>query len=675
MHMLPSPLSVDTTDNASWVISTPQHPCGPKVTQLNSPLPWPIELRPQNHLLTATLYMHGDRTVSIHQKMCYVIRVNGPKGPINVVAAPTFRVKQGDRLQVTLVDDMVEPLHRTTIVPGNGLDIKGATAEAANDDASGDASMGNMNMGDGSVKVPTKDVHHFPCGQRVIEALPTPDPATGRIYGLHAPPFERANLHFHGLNTSPKAPSDDVVNILVCPEATKGGVVSSYTYIVDIPRDEPPGLYWYHPHPHGESEFQLLAGLTGAIIIEPLAPSPIDKMKDRTIVLRDLIPSAGGTLKPRFVQRPYQPTINDVRAHLAKLGPSALEEPNIRERVDSPDPFGPPEACATAPPGPPPPPTDSKDITINTLPVPEDPGVIKYFPTTHIRQGETEFYRVVNTGADTSMDLQLVEDRRVSPLMVVSRDAVPIVTDSAGHPTWQPVPMDHVLLMPGARVEFYLTGKTRGHSMRLRLLAYDTGCFGDVTLTRDILKINVDPPRGGKGQVFASMPHAVDPVRQRFSDLVDQKPVRHRIFMLSEYNEQQFPQFQDLYITEISNPKAVETPYSMNEPPAIIVKRGTVEDWTILNYTQEVHDFHIHQIHYLVLSHSGIGNGEHLLLDSVIVPYGIYVPGSAGSNSMIPGAVTMRMDFRGDIVGEFVYHCHILEHEDNGMMAKILVLP
>jgi FtsP/CotA-like multicopper oxidase with cupredoxin domain len=674
MHLLPAS-SVDTTDASSWVLSTPQHPCGPKVVSLDSTLIYPIELRPQNHLLTATLYMKGDRTVSLHQKMCYVIRVNGPKGPIDVVGAPTFRLKQGDRLEVQLVNDMVEPLHRTTIFPGNGLDVKGATTEAAHDMDSGGSSMGNMDMGDNSGKIVNKDVHHFPCGQRVIEALPTPDPATGRIYGLHAPPFERANLHFHGLNTSPKAPSDDVVNIIVCPEHDKGGVVSSYTYVVDIPRDEPPGLYWYHPHPHGESEFQLLAGLTGAIIVDPLAPSPIDKMKNRTIVLRDLIPFGGGTLRPRFVQRPYQPTIKDVRAHVASLGPNALTEPNVRERVDSPDPFGPPEACATAPPGPPPPPTDSKDITVNTLPVPEDPGVIKYFPTAHIRQGETDFYRVVNTGADTAMDLQLVTDRRVTPLMVVSRDAVPIVTDSAGHPTWQPVPMDHVLLMPGGRVEFYLTGRTRGESMRLRLLAYDTGCFGDVTLTRDILKIDVGAPRPGKGQVFASMPHAVDPVRQRFSDLVDQKPVRHRIFMLSEYNEQAFPQFQDLYITEISNPLAVETPYSMNEPPAVIVKRGTVEDWTILNYTQEVHDFHIHQIHYLVLSHSGIGNGEHLLLDSVIVPYGVYVPGSGGSNTMIPGAVTMRMDFRGQIVGDFVYHCHILEHEDNGMMAKIRVLP
>jgi len=37
--------------------------------------------------------------------------------------------------------------------------------------------------------------------------------------------------------------------------------------------------------------------------------------------------------------------------------------------------------------------------------------------------------------------------------------------------------------------------------------------------------------------------------------------------------------------------------------------------------------------------------------------------------------VTLRMDFRGPDVGDFVYHCHILDHEDNGMMAIIRVLP
>ncbi len=38
-------------------------------------------------------------------------------------------------------------------------------------------------------------------------------------------------------------------------------------------------------------------------------------------------------------------------------------------------------------------------------------------------------------------------------------------------------------------------------------------------------------------------------------------------------------------------------------------------------------------------------------------------------------SVKVRMDFRGPDIGDFVYHCHILEHEDNGMMAIIRVNP
>jgi hypothetical protein len=38
-------------------------------------------------------------------------------------------------------------------------------------------------------------------------------------------------------------------------------------------------------------------------------------------------------------------------------------------------------------------------------------------------------------------------------------------------------------------------------------------------------------------------------------------------------------------------------------------------------------------------------------------------------------SVKVRMDFRGPDTGDFVYHCHILNHEDNGMMAIIRVNP
>ena len=51
----------------------------------------------------------------------------------------------------------------------------------------------------------------------------------------------------------------------------------------------------------------------------------------------------------------------------------------------------------------------------------------------------------------------------------------------------------------------------------------------------------------------------------------------------------------------------------------------------------------------------------------------IQVPYWSGSGPY--PSVKVRMDFRGAIVGDFVYHCHILGHEDNGMMAIIRVKP
>src|ERR1700751_5578870 len=54
------------------------------------------------------------------------------------------------------------------------------------------------------------------------------------------------NLHFHGLHVSPDAPQDDVISMMAMPGQT-------LHYVVNIPIDQPPGLYWYHTHPHGES--------------------------------------------------------------------------------------------------------------------------------------------------------------------------------------------------------------------------------------------------------------------------------------------------------------------------------------------------------------------------------------------------------------------------------------
>jgi FtsP/CotA-like multicopper oxidase with cupredoxin domain len=110
--------------------------------------------------------------------------------------------------------------------------------------------------------------------------------------------------------------------------------------------------------------------------------------------------------------------------------------------------------------------------------------------------------------------------------------------------------------------------------------------------------------------------------------------------------------------------------YDPNEAPKIITHPGAVEDWTIENRTQEVHEFHIHQIHFQVIAINGVSipPKKRQWYDTFQVPYW------DGGSRKYP-SITVRMDFRGAVAGEFVYHCHILDHEDAGMMANILVTP
>ena len=109
----------------------------------------------------------------------------------------------------------------------------------------------------------------------------------------------------------------------------------------------------------------------------------------------------------------------------------------------------------------------------------------------------------------------------------------------------------------------------------------------------------------------------------------------------------------------------------MEGPPDVVVKDGTVEEWTIYNFTNEIHAFHIHQIHFMPLEGIDAARGLGQLLDTVDVPHGVF----DRRGHLVPGKIVLRMDFRArDIVGTFVYHCHIMEHEDAGMMAKIQVV-
>jgi FtsP/CotA-like multicopper oxidase with cupredoxin domain len=110
--------------------------------------------------------------------------------------------------------------------------------------------------------------------------------------------------------------------------------------------------------------------------------------------------------------------------------------------------------------------------------------------------------------------------------------------------------------------------------------------------------------------------------------------------------------------------------YVMGEPPSMTAHSGTVERWIIRNFTAEVHDFHIHQVHFLVQSIDGKPVSPAYWADTVTVPTARFP-----HRGVDPGTVVVLMDFRSPLIrGTFLYHCHILDHEDGGMMAGIRVL-
>lgn len=87
---------------------------------------------------------------------------------------------------------------------------------------------------------------------------------------------------------------------------------------------------------------------------------------------------------------------------------------------------------------------------------------------------------------------------------------------------------------------------------------------------------------------------------------------------------------------------------------------NTTEEWTVRNVSNEEHTFHIHVNDFQLMSVNGRPNDAHNWQDTVQLP--------------VRGEVVIRMRFR-DFLGKYPFHCHILNHEDRGMMANIEVVP
>jgi FtsP/CotA-like multicopper oxidase with cupredoxin domain len=395
------------------------------------------------------------------------------------------------------------------------------------------------------------------------------------------PCMQMTNLHFHGLHVSPNAPQDDVLDMIASPGQT-------LHYSVQVPPQPPPGLYWYHTHPHGESYVQDLDGMSGAIVVEGIeryVPEVLH-MRERILVLRDLVLPTNAAGKKRVMKSVAMQTTQ----------------------------------CGTAPEKP------ERAFTVN--------GGLR--PQIDLAPGERQFWRIVNASPDRYADLEL----DAASFDVVALDGMPFAYHD---PAIRKRSMSHVLVPPAGRVEAIITGPPADSHAALRTRCFDTGADGDsnpAMILADV--VSAKPPnlktRPGLGGV---------PVYVTFSPESLKRVEASKPQFVVNFTEDK----QGFYINGQK--------FEMNAGPMLTVDVGSLQHWRVLNPTKEVHPFHIHQVHFLVYAVDNKPVKDPVWLDTVNVSYG--------------SSVDLVMDFTDPIIrGLSLFHCHLLNHEDKGMMAKIL---
>jgi len=371
--------------------------------------------------------------------------------------------------------------------------------------------------------------------------------------------FEKpTNLHFHGMTVTPTSPGDDS-NIQVDPATT-------FKYKIDVPKDHAKGLFWYHAHFPGDTEFQLMNGLGGLLVVEGVL---------------DAFPSLAGIKEYFFLLKDIQIDANKTVSDIDSALPT--------------------------------------NRFVNG----------QANPTLTIAPGETQLWRVGNVGADIYYHIsvnnltiyELAHDGRI-------RKSLQAVQD--------------VLLPPSSRTEFLVVGPTAG-TYTVKTLAFDTGAdpYPETTLAT---------------LVSTGTPVTPIPLTFAFPEVVDLRTAtiaNKRKFLFHQTEDEQF---------FISGKQ-----FDMGRIDTTVYL-GDIEEWTIENNSTETHVFHIHQVEFQVVEINGQPFPFVGRQDVINIP-------PAANPDVDNSKVKIIIPFtHPSILGTFMYHCHILKHEDNGMMAQINVV-
>lgn len=244
-------------------------------------------------------------------------------------------------------------------------------------------------------------------------------------------------------------------------------------------------------------------------------------------------------------------------------------------------------------------------------------------PTIRIRPGEVQLWRLANISANIYYKLRLRGQR----FQVIGHD---------GFPVDRIFTSDTLLLAAGSRFDVLVTGGRSGSTV-LETLPYSTGPAGNQfpqTNLATLVSSGTAVPPVTLPATFAppeDLSHL--PIAARRNVVFSENKAGTKFYI----NGKQFDENR----VDIRS------------------KLNTVEEWTIVNTSDEEHSFHVHTNHFQLMSTNGVPHHAHSLQDVANVP--------------AKGKIVIRMRFT-TYTGKTVFHCHILNHEDAGMMAILEIV-
>lgn len=474
-----------------------------------------------------------------------------------------------------------------------------------------------------------------------LENALTPYDSTGWT-GDHNVPhaLDTTNLHLHGMDVVPHlfepiGTSDPLASMIAI------GPGESKEYLFEIPADHPSGFNWYHPHHHGSTAVQAVSGMAGGLVVR----GPIDEVpeiraaREIFLVVNDigLFPSEADP--DLWLYEPAQNAIwQTFGGNVTRWNPATRkQEPSALKSGFTTGDYA------------------LRYLLVNGAPFfreehndasPQDPiGTQLAVPRFRVRPGEVVRFRMLNANSDNLM-----------PIVVAGHDVHLIGLDGVNLaeprtlPAAPPDPRGQILLAPSNRAEFLVRAGAPGVYPIVQLPQDEQFL---VSAQKTIAEIEVagapiDPPM--------AIPARLPIPSRMYPPIGDDEIVRVRNVVFSGG----FPGVLNPIVgIDLMLNNALYDEQSVEA----VATLDTAEEWHLSvpdahHGGTEGHPFHIHVNSFEVVSIGGVAQPPGTFRDTVWVP--------------ADQEVVIRMRFR-DWVGKSVFHCHILPHEDTGMMQNFLI--